>query len=44
MENEKNKKDIKAIRESLKYLKTSYKDMNVFASAYETGLQQEMMN
>lgn len=44
MENEKNKKEIKAIRESLKYLKTSYKDMNVFASAYEVGLQQEMMN
>lgn len=40
-ENEKNKKEINNIKTSIKYLKKSCKDMNVFTSAYETGLSVE---
>lgn len=39
--NENNKKEIKNIKTSIKYLKKSCKDMNVFTSAYETGLSVE---
>ena len=39
--NEKNKKEINNIKTSIKYLKKSCKDMNVFTSAYETGLSVE---
>ena len=41
LEAEKNKKDLKIIKLSIKYLKKSCKDMNVFTSAYEEGLKTE---
>lgn len=41
LKNEKNKKEIKEIKTSLKYIKKSCKDMNIFASAYQEGLKAE---
>lgn len=37
--NENNKKEINNIKESIKYLKNACKDMNIFTSAYATGLE-----
>ena len=39
--NEKNKKEIKNIKTSIEYLKKCCKNMNIFTSAYETGLNTE---
>lgn len=41
IQDEKNRKEIKNIKTSIKYLTKSCKDMNKFASAYEIGLQSE---
>lgn len=41
IDNEKNKKELDKIKLALKYLKKAYKDMSVFTSAYEVGMEVE---
>lgn len=42
LKNEKNKKELDNIKKSLNYLKRANKDMMVFTSAYETGLNTQV--